>query len=193
MSNLTWLGAPENQWFWAAINCALICITVFVIWRQLRLQRFSHVIQSMFLFDQRWRSAEMLTARREVCEHYAPDEDTLNRPEDFVSRFFEDLGTYVIHRALPLRFVWSTFGYDIEHYWPMLFASIRRLRQETGDITLFVSFERLHRRFRRYGRWRSGWRFALLPVDLARFCCEETQTLHYYSELRKQTAIILAR
>lgn len=183
--------SPGSEWFWASFNCVLVLITICVIWRQLRLQGYSHVIQSMFVFDEKWRSQEMTIARREVCANYSPTSTDLNRPEDFVARFFEDLANYVLQGALPLRFVWTTYSYEVDHYWPMLQPAILRLREETGDPTLFVHFERLHRRSRRYGYWKNRWSFAPLPVDIKRFLKTETQNIAYYSDLRQQNLIIM--
>ena len=145
----------------------------------------------MFALDAKWRSSEMSTARREVCQQETTADRAMNRPEDVVGRFFEEVGHYVLRGALPLRFVWAAYSYEVDHYWPMLKGPILRLRAETGDKSFFICFEKLQKRCRRYGRLRNPPWFRPLPVDPKRFREEETQRIDYYSSVRAASPTII--
>ena len=134
----------------------------------------------------------MTTARKEVCANHNVSSE-LNRPEEFVAMFFEDLGNYVIQGALPMRFVWSAYSYEVEHYWPMLKEAIVDGRIKLNDKTLYTNFEILHKRCKLYSRWENRWSFTELPVDIDNFVNFETQKISYYSDIRQDNRIILVR
>lgn len=164
-----------------------------VCW-QLRIQRRSHALQAMFALDGRWHSPEMVRARQAVCIRNTAEVIPLEGEEDFVARFFEDLGSYVYRGSLPLPFVWTTYSYEIDHYWTILEPAILRLRTETGDPTFFGLFERLKRRSDRSGRrrlcwllirhkrWKQAFRLEHLPIDRDRFKREELRMVRFCLE-----------
>lgn len=184
------LKIMKESWFWSLVNSALLLLSILLVWRQLRIQGYSHNLQSMFSLNSRWNSYEMTLARKEVCTHHMSNR-TWNRPEEFVAMFFEDLGNYVVQGALPIRFVWSAYSYEVEHYWPMLEEEIRKTRNDRKDNTLYTSFEKLHGRCKWYSRWENRWKFSALPVNIDSFINSETQKLDYYSDIRQETKLIL--
>jgi hypothetical protein len=184
------LDVIKESWFWSLISSILLFLSILFIWRQLRIQGYAHNLQSMFALNSRWNSHEMTLARKEVCAHHLSN-GQWNRPEEFVAMFFEDLGNYVVQGALPMRFVWSQYSYEVEHYWPMFEKEIRQIRHDRHDKTLYINFEKLHKRCKWYSRWENRWSFSALPVDIDDFIKSETQKLDYYSDIRQGNKIIL--
>ncbi len=145
MATIAFFG-PGSEWFWQMLQCFVVVLTGLFVVRQIQLQGDSHIVNSFTQLNQRWNSQLMLTARRIACEHYRPDNKSIDQASGQVAMFFEEVGAYCRRGRLNRDLLWELFSFDIEHYWPILENNIVSMRKHFGnDLTYYHHFERLHR------------------------------------------------
>lgn len=176
--------------FWTMVQTVVIPISIWLLIRQLRLQRLGNMATTLSVLDDRWASESMRQARRSVCQYYGSGTDRLNRPEEAICGFFETVAIYVRNDVLPLAVVWDSYSFYSEHYWAMMQPHIAALREELADKTYFRQFEWLQARLEWYGRHQRADLCQRIfrcpppapPLDITKFIKGEQQTENLYDQ-----------
>ena len=134
---------PESSWFWTMATFFAIVVSLILIYRQIRHQRHANMLSTLASLDARWKSVEMMHARRHVCEDYQQNEKSISQPEDLVLGFFEEIGLYLRTKAFDVSTVWQLYSYYVEHYWVILKPRVKQFRTSSRDETWFSEFEYL--------------------------------------------------
>lgn len=151
----------SQEWFWGMMQFIAVTVSLVAIYWQIRLQRATHIISAMTIFDNKWQSEQFLRARYKYCDNYVPDRKDDDPLADLLCPFFEDLGTYVRRKALPIDVVFEYFSYAICNYWYMSKRSIDDIRAKNNP-SFYTEFEYLHSAIKRHAESRG---ISLDPVD----------------------------
>ena len=172
-----------GSWKWSIIRTFIVIASVFLVVRQFRLQRVSLMASTLDSLNNRWESQNMMQARRETCENFGDGHCHLNRPEEAVCTFFEEIGLYVKKGVISSDAVWELYSYSIENYWRLLEPSVKSLRVDYNDKSYYERFEKLNTRMKRYGQFYSWKKFRCYhqAIDLKAFCEGERQSYDYYT------------
>ena len=174
----------KGTWIWTIVQTGVVGLSAWFVVRQLRLQRIATMATTLQALDKRWRSHDMLTARRGACAYFGSGEAHINRPEEAICGFFEEIGMYVRKGVLPLDVVWDTYSQSIEHYWAIFTTHVHKMRQDLGDKTFYDQFERLNGQLRWHGRCRRlrHFQFRDPAINLDSFVQAEQQAITYYEQ-----------
>ncbi len=121
----------------------VVTVSLFLIYRQLRVQGRNHLISSLDSLDKRWNSDLLINARKVLCENWET-KDSMDPAGQLVAGFFEELGVYVRQDILSKDVVWEIYSHYIEHYWSMLAPPINKVRSTMRDPTSYTNFESLY-------------------------------------------------
>ena len=143
-----------SAWFWVMVQSAAILITLGFIYWQVRLSRYSNMLQTILKFRDIWSSDSMMKNRRDTCETYRKKSTSIRRVEEEVLTFFEEIGLLVEKRVVSEEFVWESYSYYIEYYWAMLEKNVQEYRKSTKDKSWFEHFEKLNHAMREFSRKR---------------------------------------
>ncbi len=145
--SLFYIFSEEGAWFWVMCQSLVVTITLVFILRQLKIQGSAHLVNSITVLDNRWKSQIMLKARRLTCEKYRPDRTSVDQATAQICYFFEEIGIYCKRSILDLETVWEIYSYDIEHYWMITKNGIHHLRKKKNDPTYYKNFQNLYNTF----------------------------------------------
>jgi hypothetical protein len=104
--------------------------------------------------ENRFQSPSFLARRRSAARHimdaFFADEGTVeaggfNRASYDVANFFEEVGYFYRSGVLQAESVWHTFGMAARVYWAAYGPTVRKMREEQDDPTVYEDFERLDR------------------------------------------------
>jgi hypothetical protein len=119
-----------------------IIVTLFCIWKQLKLQSVTNMLSALSEFSKEWWSPEFKAARQEVCKSFREDKRPGSQAAEKICGFFETLGLHQQRKIVDTALLWDLYSYYVEHYWPMLMPVVMEMRQE--DKTIFTAFEQFH-------------------------------------------------
>jgi len=135
--------SEKASWFWSMAQFFAITVSLIFIYRQVRAQRQTNLLQTLNSLDNRWNSVEMLASRKRACETYLTDQLKIKREQCDVISFFEDIGVYLEKKVFDSDSLWDKYSYYIEHYWAMYQPHIVEFRATTKDPTWYEKFEML--------------------------------------------------
>lgn len=161
----------DSAWFWTMVQAIGVILTLYLILRQIRLQRMANTLTTLADFQRRWEANEMSEARKAICKAYREQKPLPVQSAERVSCFFEELGLYRHKKVFDKYTVWELYSYYVEHYWPLLKPRIEDMRKE--DKTVYTSFEALHRETKKVSKKRGAPTDAKPPEVLAEFIKEE--------------------
>ena len=104
--------------------------------------------------EDRFQSPRFLARRRTAARHamdtfFAQDgtieAEAFDRASYDVANFFENVGYLQRRGVLRTESVWHTFGMATRVYWAVYGPTVREMRQDQEDPTLYEDFERLER------------------------------------------------
>jgi S-adenosylmethionine:diacylglycerol 3-amino-3-carboxypropyl transferase len=104
--------------------------------------------------EDRFQSPRFLGRRRSAARYameafFAEDGTVqarvLDRASSDVANFFEEVGYFHRSGVLRTESVWHTFGLPTRVYWAVYGPSVRKMRRERNDPTVFEDFEQLDR------------------------------------------------
>lgn len=151
LSNIT---GETSQWFWSMAQTFIILVSLIFIYRQVRVHRFSNMLQTLSSLREHWNSDTMLAARKTTCINYQKGTKKIGKAEGDVLGFFEELGLLLKKGVVSKEFIWETYSYFIEHYWSMLEPNIKEFRLSTNDNSWLDNFESLRKAIHRYSKKR---------------------------------------
>lgn len=143
---------PNSSWLWSMLQFIVIFFSLIFIWWQVRIQRFSNMLNIINSLYERWHSNDILSARKEVCSNYKKSILKINQRDELVLHFFEEIGIYLKKRIINLSIIWEFYSYYIEYYWPILKPKITNMREEKKDKTWYENFEYLFNKICRYSK-----------------------------------------
>lgn len=132
-----------SSWFWEMMQFFALSISLFFIYRQIRIQRQTNMLQAIHKMDDRWNSIEMVKSRMYVCKNRLNQDVSVSDSDDMVLIFFEDMGIYRKRDIFDKELVWDTYSFYIEFYWPMLVPKIKE-QWAGGDETIYSNFKALY-------------------------------------------------
>lgn len=138
-----------SEWFWAFLQFVVVALTLWYVTRQVRLQAMSHVVESICTLQDHWNSETMQHRRNEVCTQWkSKHAKEFDGACEHIADFFEELGTFVKIKALPLQVVWDVHSWNIEHYWLMFKPGIVKERKDCKE-NIYCEFESLFKAMRK--------------------------------------------
>ncbi len=162
------------SWFWSMAQFFAIVTSLVLIYRQVRVQRQSNLLQTLVSLDNRWNSQEMLASRKKACENYLLDQLRIMREQSDVIGFFEDVGVYLEREVFDTESIWDKYSYYIEHYWAMYQPHIMEFRAESKDPTWYEKFEALKNKMEKFSSKRGLKVVGKTQEELKKFIGGET-------------------
>ncbi len=140
----SYLMSPEASSFWAMMQFLVVVISLFFIYRQIKLHRYSNMLNMISAIDGRWNSEDFLKHRQDICKKYKTGNSLIKREEGEVLGFFEDIGIYSRKKVFDSDIIWDKYSYFIEHYWQMYEPHIKEYRASHNDETWYEQFQYLY-------------------------------------------------
>jgi hypothetical protein len=143
----------ENaQCFWLMAQTLIIFGSLIFIYRQVKIQRFTNMLNMLNSMRENWTGNNMLKSRKAACINYKNRNNKIGKAESDVLGFFEDMGLLLKKKALSEEFIWETYSYFIEHYYTMLEPNIKEFRQSTKDNSWYKNCEELSEKMKKYSK-----------------------------------------
>lgn len=154
-----------SEWFWAFWQFIAVVLTLVLIWKQVKqqteshksiekqvklqtkeveIQTASHVVQTVCTIQERWCSETMQRVRLEVCTEWENGKRDFDGACEYIACFFEELGTFVKIKAIPIETMWDMQSWNIEYYWGMFKTGILKIRKNYKE-PVYSDFEGLFR------------------------------------------------
>ena len=134
----------DSSWFWSMCQFIVISITLYLIYKQVRIQLKSNMLQTLHKCDDKWSGDTIVNCRKHTAEHFINNNLHLHEQEFILINFFEDIGLYLKEGILAKEIVWNTYSYYIEKYWPILKSAIEERRANDNDKSIAHNFEHLY-------------------------------------------------
>lgn len=101
------------------------------------------MLDALLNLDSRWKSDKVCKARKDACNNYSHNNNTINQDETEILGFFEDIGIFLKRGAFDSELIWDKFSYYIDHYWYMFKSHVLEFRRIEKDNTWYEKFEYL--------------------------------------------------
>ena len=150
----------DSQWFWTMAQALIVLVSLVAIYQQIKLQTYSNWLQQLTNMRNVWESGRMISARKHTCRLYQDGDNRIGNAQGMVLGFFEELGLLLEKDTISIEFVWETYSYYIDHYWPICMANVKAFRDESKDPNWYVHFEYLWKASQQYSS-RKGSPFGL--------------------------------
>ena len=164
-----------EEWFWAMTQTVAVILTLILIYKQIRIQTSSHVVQTLQTIHARWSEEPMRWARFKVCSSYLDDKFEFGGEADYIAEFLEELGGYIKIRAVTPDAMWDAQSWNIEHYYCMFKSGIERSRLTFHDEKLYENTESLFHAMAAHSKRRGTNSSQRGVEDLRRFAEYEVQ------------------
>lgn len=166
-----------SEWFWAFLQTLILLISLLAIFRQLRLQHKANITAVLERLSTVWESQDMSQSRLVLLRAKQSQSFSINRKQEGVIKFLEELGIYVRTGIIPGALAWEFFSYEVERYWPVAEPFIQKIREDSNDSTYFSNAEWLYKRLSTMTRWRGGSVFSLTNETIEKFVNDELHDL----------------
>ena len=173
--------------FWTMIQAVGVLMTLALIYRQMRLQTASHVVQTLGAIHQRWSEDAMLRARNTVCKRYIEGDVTFDSVSNYIAEFMEELGTYVKINAVPSEVMWDAQSWYVEHYYCMFKSGIEQTRQTNHEDTLYKDFQDLFGTLKEQSKKKGAPSVDRGPADLRLFAEDELRVTAAFLQLQRSS------
>jgi hypothetical protein len=138
------LIGPGSEWFWSALQFVIVAITLYAIYRQVRLQASTAAIEQVASLDRDWRTELMARSRLDVQLAVRDKVDVAKLPRQAVgtiSNYWERVG-YLVHSGhIDERLIYEYFGNDVRTWWALLAPLVKHDRELYGDPKLGEHFD----------------------------------------------------
>ena len=165
-----------SQWFWSMAQSMIVLGSLIFIYRQIKIQRYSNMLQMLNNMRENWNSERMMPFRKTTCTNYQKGTKKIGMAEGEVLGFFEEMGFMLKKGVVDKDFIWETYSYFIEHYWSMLESNIKEFRLSTRDNSWFKNFESLRDSVRKYSEKKRCPSSDKTEEEIERFICGELET-----------------
>lgn len=175
------LVGPDSAWFWTMVQAFAVTITLYLIYRQLRVTRYSNMLDTLSRLDASWGSETMIKARHDVCTEYCDcqivDTKKITHREGKILDFFEEIGIFLKLKVLDKNVIWESYSYSIDHYWQMLNPKMVEFRASTKDVSWYDNFDSLAVEMRKISKKRKATGPDKNESEMRKFCEGEIQRL----------------
>jgi hypothetical protein len=134
---------PGSEWFWSMLQFVIVAITLYAIYRQVRLQASSSAIEQITAFEHDWNTEGMARSRLTVLHALRDGVDPSKLPSQAagIGNFWERIGYLVKAGHVDAALVWEYFGNTIETWWAWLAPYAASSRQQFDVPGIFENFE----------------------------------------------------
>ena len=134
---------PGSEWFWTALGVIIAAVTLFGIYRQLRLQLGAGAIVQMETINKEFQSEQMSRARLAVLLALRDGADPANLPPvaNDIANFWERVGHLVRAGHVDRVLVNQYFDASIRVWWGWLAPATHVVRERDADAALYENFE----------------------------------------------------
>lgn len=151
------LIGPGSEWFWSMLQFLVVGLTLFAIYRQLRLQRSQTSIEQLGTFEREWLGEPIVRAKVSVLVALRDGADRASVPDEpalAIISFWERIGLLVRAGHIDGELLFSGGdGVQCEFWWTLLMPWIGRLRATEGGSTWTgENFEWIARTMAEYSR-----------------------------------------
>jgi hypothetical protein len=138
------LVGPGSEWFWSMLQFVIVAITLYAIYRQVRLQASSSAIEQVAALEHDWTAEAMTRSRLAVLNSLRDGVDSKSVPGQAggsIGNFWDRVGYLVKAGHIQPQLVWEYFSNTCETWWAWLapFAEETRRRFEVPQI--FENFQ----------------------------------------------------
>jgi len=172
-----------QAWLWAMVQAFIVLGTAILILFQLRTQTAAHVVQTLTAIHARWNEKSMLRARLHVCTTWVEGKEPLDEIGAHVADFMEELGAYVIIKAVPPKAMWESQSWYIEHYYCFFQNGIASERQSYHDKNVYANLDLLFKEMSRISKRRGSPHLQRGRQDLDKFAQEEIRVCEAFLSL----------
>lgn len=140
------LIGPGSEWFWSMLQFVIVVITLYAIYRQVRLQASSSAIEQVAALERDWSSEAMTRSRLAVLHSLRDGVDPKDVPGQaggVIGNFWERIGYLVAAGHIDSGLVWEYFSNSIGTWWAWLTPFAEKSRRQFGVAVIFENFERL--------------------------------------------------
>ncbi len=139
------LVGPGSEWFWSMLQFVIVAITLYAIYRQLRLQASAGAIEQATALQHDWHSSErlmrsrlaVLVARRDGMD---PAKSALAASAE-IGNYWERVGYLVRAGHIERRLVYEYLGNALQLWWAWLAPTVKSVREHEGDPLIHEHFE----------------------------------------------------
>jgi hypothetical protein len=145
LSGLALIG-PGSEWFWSMLQFVIVAITLYAIYRQVRLQASTSAIDQVTALEHDWDAEGMARSRLAVLQALRDGVDPSKVPADAagaIAHFWERVGYLVATGHIEPSLVWEYFSNSIGTWWAWLTPYARASRERFEVPGILENFERL--------------------------------------------------
>lgn len=142
LNGLALIG-PGSEWFWSALQFVIVAITLYAIYRQVRLQASQAAIAQVQALHGDWETERMTRSRLAVLVALRDGVDAAHAPVgagNDVARFWDAVGFLAREGHIDRRIVHENFSGRVQHWWALLAEAIYFYRERT-DPRVMADFE----------------------------------------------------
>lgn len=143
VDGLTLLGTG-SEWLWSMLQFVVVAITLYAIYRQVRLQASAAAIQQMNTLVDEWRSESMtrhtLSITLALRDGVAPGEVPYGAAST-IGDFWEGIGYSVREGHIDRKLLHENLGSGPRWWWAALTQWVMGVRIATGQRAALVQFE----------------------------------------------------
>lgn len=143
LDGLTLIG-PGSEWFWSMLQFVIVAITLYAIYRQVRLQASAAAIQQMDALVKEWRSESStrhtLNITMALRDGVAPEKVPYGAAST-IGDFWEGIGYLVRAGHIDRKLLYENLGSGTRWWWAVLARWAMSVRLETGQRGALEHFE----------------------------------------------------
>ncbi len=147
LNGLALIG-PGSEWFWSALQFVIVAITLYAIYRQVRLQASQAAIEQIQALGREWETERMTRSRLAVLLAMRDGVDAAHLPVgagNDIAGFWEEVGFLTREGHIDQRIVHENFGGRVRYWWALLAPAVYMYRERTEDPRIMEHFEQLAR------------------------------------------------
>lgn len=158
---------PGSEWFWIMAQFVVVAATLIGIYYQFRLQRAANAFEQLNRMSAEWDAEPMLRARLTIARAVVAEEVAPEGALSLVGNYWETVSSLVRGGHINQRVFDETFGGTAAMWWTAVRGSVRSLREDRLDPTIFMNFEWLATKSSAFGA-KAGAARQYAPAELTR-------------------------
>jgi hypothetical protein len=139
-----------SEWFWSMLQFVIVTVTLYAIYRQVRLQASATAIEQASQLQEEWHSSErMMRSRLATLIALRDGKDvatTARGAASDVGNFWERVGYLVKAGHIDERLVYEYFGNSVQLWWAWLTPTVNHWRSAEAEPGIQEHFEWLAKR-----------------------------------------------
>lgn len=139
------LVGPGSEWFWSMLQFGIVAVTLYAIYRQIRLQAGAAAIEQASALQHDWHSSErLMRSRLAVLEAHRDGTDVESiapAAASEIGNYWERVGYLVRAGHIDRRLVFEYLGNAVQLWWALLAPTITILREREGEPMIHEHFE----------------------------------------------------